>query len=297
LRGRRRPKKKSEAEVTGPAMLRRSWRWAVHTEGSTRAAALIRIGLVANLWARWGQELLLYKDLSATGIALSAGFFLTTTLMFMGLFTRVATVGAAVVAMTMYHVVGVELGREPWTHHHTYLLAFATFLCALTPCGRSFSIDRFLALRKARRVGIPAPPERGNLWGVRLMALQLSVIYLFTAYDKTSIGFLSGDRLEHIGMWMYSGSIWPRDPILHRFTTLVACMTVVLEYALAFMIFRPVRRLLLVPGLVMHGLFYVLLPVATYTATVWVLYLAYLDPDRVHALIDELMGHDRAPAP
>lgn len=264
--------------------------WALHTEGSTRPAALIRIGLALNLWGRWSYDLLLYKDLSPWGIALSLGFFVSTTLMLIGFFSRTATAGAAVAALSMYHIFGIELGREPWTHHHTYLLAFATFLCAMMPCGRSLSVDRLLAVRRAAARGEPAPPERGNLWGVRLMALQLSVIYLFTAYDKTNAAFLSGDRLEQIAMWTYGGSVWPRDPLLHRVAGLVACVTVVFEYALAFMHFRRVRRLLFVPGLLMHGAFYVLLPVRTYTTTVWVLYLAFLDPDRVHGVIDELVG-------
>ena len=38
-------------------------RWALDVEGSTRSAALIRIGLVGLIWARWGNELLLYKQI------------------------------------------------------------------------------------------------------------------------------------------------------------------------------------------------------------------------------------------
>lgn len=265
--------------------------WCLRTEGSTRSAALMRIFLVAVIWARWAGEVLLYFDLSPEGLALSTSFFVATTLMFFGLFTRVASLWSAAVVLSIYHYFGIELGREPWTHHHTYLLAFSTFLCALTPCGRSYSVDRWLALRKAEKNGKPAPPETGNLWGMRLIALQLSTIYVFTAANKSHWGFLSGDRIEHYLLYYYFGDQFPRSGLLHATMMLSAMLTVALEYALAFgMLFRKTRRWLVIPGLLMHGIFYVVLPVATYTATMWILYLAYFEADEVHALIEKLSG-------
>jgi hypothetical protein len=43
----------------------------------------------------------------------------------------------------------------------------------------------------------------------------------------------------------------------------------------------------------MHATFYIMLPVATYSATIILLYLAFLDADRVHRFIDQLVGNDR----
>ena len=105
-----------------------------------------------------------------------------------------------------------QLGREPWTHHHTYLLAVAALLIALTPCGRSYSVDRYLAVMRAGHAGLPPPAERGNLWGLRLIVVQLSVLYFFSAFDKTSYAFLSGARLEQIFLWYYAGSDYPGMP-------------------------------------------------------------------------------------
>jgi hypothetical protein len=265
--------------------------WCLRTEGSTRAVALIRIFLVTVIWGRWAGEVLLYFDLTPQGLALSTSFFVATTLMLFGLFTRVATVWTAAVVLCMYHYFGIELGREPWTHHHTYLLAFSTFLCALTPCGGSYSVDRWLALRRAEKRGEDPPAEVGNLWGMRLIALQLAVIYLFTAANKTHWGFLSGDRMEHYLLYYYFGSEFTRSAFVHAMTMIGAMATVALEYALAFgLLFRRTRKWLVLPGLVLHGVFYVMLPVATYTATMWVLYLAYFEPDAVHRFIDRLSG-------
>jgi hypothetical protein len=192
----------------------------------------------------------------------------------------------------MYYWFGLELGREPWTHHHTYVLAAGTFLCALTPCGRSYSLDRWLALRRAERAGRPAPPERGNLWGLRLIALQLSLIYLYTAYDKTTAAFLGGERMEGILLYYYLGSDLPRWPGFHALMAAVSVATVLLEYALGVgLLFRRTRRRLVLPGLALHAAFYVLLPVRTYSATIFVLYLAYFDAGAVHAVIDRLSGY------
>ena len=138
-----------------------------------------------------------------------ANFFVATALLFVGYHSRVAAVWAGMVGLAMYQYFGHELGREPWTHHHTYLLAVAALLIALTPCGRSYSVDRYLAVMRAGHDGLPPPPERGNLWGLRLIVLQLSVLYFFSAFDKTSYAFLSGARLEQIFLWYYAGSDYP----------------------------------------------------------------------------------------
>ena len=265
--------------------------WAVDTEGSTRTAALIRIGLAALLWARWGRDLQLFRDLTPAGLALAPIFFLATTLMFFGLWSRAATAVAALVALAFVYA-GEALSSAHWSHHNAFLLAYATALCALTPCGKSYSIDRWRALRQTRRAGRPRPPERGNLWGLRLMACQLSVIYFWSAYDKTAVAFLSGERLELIFRWLYVGSApLPEMPGFHGLMLVASVTTVLLEYALAVgMFFAASRRWLVLPGMALHGLFFVLLPMRTFSLTMWCLYLAHFDADAVHARIDELSG-------
>ncbi len=265
--------------------------WAVRTEGSSRSSALIRIGLALLLWGRWAGEVALFRYPSVSGLLLSGAFFTTTTAMLFGLFSRAATAAAGVVAFTMYYYVGFGLGREPWTHHHVYLLAMATLLCALTPCGRSYSVDRWLAVRRASRAGRPPSPERGNLWGLRLIALQLSMVYLWSAFDKTTPGFLGGDRLEMIVMWFYLGSDYPTWSGFPALMAVASVAAVALEYALGIgLLFSRTRKWLVIPGLLWHGIIFVTLSVATFSLTMWCLYLAYFDADAVHGVIDELGG-------
>jgi hypothetical protein len=265
--------------------------WAANSYGSSRSSALIRIGVAMLFWSRWAGELLLYRDQSAIGLFLSVNFFIATTLLLIGYHSRIAAVWTGAVGLVIYFYFGHVLGREPWTHHHTYLLAVAALFVGLTPCERSYSLDRYLAVTRAERAGMPPPPEYGNLWGLRLMVLQLSVLYFFSAYDKTNFAFLSGARLEQIFLWYYSGSDYPGLPGFHTLTIVTAVIVVVLEYALAFGLpFRATRRYLVWLGLAFHAIIYVTLPVATFSATMILLYLAYFDAGAVDRVIVRLQG-------
>ena len=84
-------------------------------------------------------------------------------------------------------------------------------LLALTPCGRSLSVDRWLAMRAAERRGEAPPPELGPLYGQRLLAMQVSAVSLFAVWDKLTPGFLSGARLQHILLDRYGTSSTPLD--------------------------------------------------------------------------------------
>ncbi|WP_292330073.1 HTTM domain-containing protein [Mesorhizobium sp.] len=272
-----------------PAMAARFAAWAAGMEGSSRSSALIRIGLAMLFWSRWAGELLLYRDQSPAGLFLAANFFLSTTLLFIGYHSRLAAVWTGSVGLAMYYYFGFDLGREPWTHHHAYLLAVAALLIALTPCDRSYSLDRYLAVTRAERMGVPPPAERGNLWGLRLIVVQLSVLYFFAAFDKSNYAFLSGARLEQIFLWFYAGSDYPSG--FAWLATIVSVAVVVLEYGLAFGLpFRATRRYLVLPGLAFHAIIYVTLPVYTFSATMALLYLAYFDADAVDRVIARLQG-------
>ncbi|RWA66117.1 MAG: hypothetical protein EOQ28_28580 [Mesorhizobium sp.] len=263
--------------------------WAVETEGSSRSSALVRIGLAMLFWSRWAGELLLYRDQSPVGLLLAASFFVATVLLFVGYHSRIAAVWTGSIGLEMYSYFGHQLGREPWTHHHTYLLAVAALLIALTPCGRSYSLDRYLAVTRAERAGLPPPAERGNLWGLRLIVVQLSVLYFFAAFDKTNHAFLSGARIEAIFLWYYAGSDYPAG--LAWLAAIVSSAVVALEYCLAFGLpFRAARRYLVLPGLAFHAIIYVTLPVYTFSATMALLYLAYFDADAVGKVIARLQG-------
>ncbi|MBL9107367.1 MAG: HTTM domain-containing protein [Myxococcales bacterium] len=272
-------------------MIAAAIRWALAHEASTRTAALLRICLVPVLWSRWAAELAPHRVGGSALALVGLVFYAATALLLVGLWTRLAAAVVAAVVLVLVYGHGLLLGRPDWLHHHTYLLAVVSLLLAATPCGRSLSLDRWRALRRAARGGPPAPRERANLWGMRLIALQLAALYAWSAVDKLTPGFLSGDRLEAILLVTYFDHGLRAAPWLHLAALAGAWLTVLAELVLGPGLLHPrARRYLLVPGLLLHAAFYVLLPVSTFSVTAACMYWAVLDADRVHAAIDALLA-------
>jgi hypothetical protein len=119
-------------------------------ERSTRAVGLLRIALALLVWHRFGADVAPWADnLAPDRLALAVSFYLSTTLMLVGLFSRVATAWTAATLLVMYFHYAVN-GETRWFEHHTYLLTAEVTLLALTPCGRSYSLDRWIALNRGR---------------------------------------------------------------------------------------------------------------------------------------------------
>ena len=253
-------------------------------EGSTRSAALIRIGLPLLIWSRLGSHFLIYKHHEPLKLLMVASYFLSTTAMLLGWRSRLSSAWTGLTMMAIYSGVGHLGEHEPYTHHHVYVLAIAPLLLACTECGRSYSWDRWRAVKRGT-----APPERGPTWGLHLITLQLSQIYLWGGVSKCTAGYLSGERLEQIFLKLYVGSDYPGFPGFHELMLLGAWGSVALEFVLAVGLFvSRTHRWLLPAGLLFHAVMYVTLPVATFSATMALLYLAAVSPDRVHAFIDEI---------
>ena len=261
----------------------RFYNWGLCCHDSTRSVGLIRIGLVLLIWSEWAGRLILCRDIRLGAILLNSAFFLFTGLMCVGLWTRVSSMGTAIIVSIIFNL------HESFRHHHTFLLVMAILFIALTPCGRSYSLDRWLVLRRAKKLGLPPPSEIGNLWGLRLIAIQLSVVYFWTAYEKLYWGFLSGERIEFLFYNYYAGYDYASIPGFSALCCIVAITTVILEFLLAFGLYIPRFRKYLMPaGIALHVLFYLLLPIRTFTLAMILLYLAFIPATSVHRFIDDM---------
>jgi hypothetical protein len=261
--------------------------WGPDATGSTRAAALMRIGLGCIALIRFGDELGPYLSGSFAELMLSAAFFIFAASTVLGLRSRVASAGLGSVILALYFLARLELGAPGWGHHHVYLLGAGLILLSLTDCGKSLSLDRARALASS-----PIPPrEEGVLLGQRLITLQLAALYFWTAVDKTDWAFISGQRLEQTFTWVYSGRALEVLLYAPWLLATASVVVVVVEYWLAVAILiRKWRRLAIFTGLALHCSFYLMLPVDTYSVTVMVLYLALIDPATVHRFIDRMLS-------
>lgn len=269
----------------------RAVRWALLDEGSTRVAALLRIGVVFLLWDRFAGDFLGYVLKPGLHLAIGLSFYPATLLLLLGLHTRFAAAWTAATLLALFYGLGITQGVEPYQHHHVFLLVSLSALLPFTPCGGSFSVDRWRAVVRAERAGVAPPPERGPLWGQRLIALQVSALYFWTAYDKCNSAFLSGQRLQHILISFYGSADAPPIPYFALAMRGSAWATVVVEFLLAFGLWVPRLRLpLLVLGILFHGMLFVTLPVGPFSCSIVLAYLAFFDPDRVHDAIERLLG-------
>ena len=286
--------------MTTPSLFSQLAAWGPEATGSTRPVALMRIGLSAVAVARFAPDLIVARATTLEAAVLGLFFFAVATAAFVGYRSRAAIGGLGILVFCLYAQGQMALGPPQWAHHHVYILGISCVFLSLTDCGRSFSIDRTLDL--AARGVEGAAPEHGALWGQRLIVLQMSALYFWTAVDKSDWAFISGQRLEQIFVWTYSGRAME---VLLASPALLAAMAiavVVVEYWLAVAILLPRSRRFAIPvGLAMHATFAVMLPVQTYSITMMILYLALLDPGRVHRVIDLMVGRphpaDRASSP
>ena len=273
-------------------------RWGADAQGSTRPLGLMRIAIATIVFVRFANEVSLYQGDSLSFVLLGLAFFGLTSMMLVGFKAQAACTGVAITLMTMHFYMGKVHGYPGWSSHHIYILVVSVSLLALSPCGRSFSWDRYRALAQAQNAH-DIPPEHGDLWPQRLIALQLAALYFWAAVDKTNWSFLSGQRLEEAFIWSFTGRALEPLISLGAILAVLSIIVVVVEYFLAFAIFvRRWQAFVLPLGLALHAAFYVLLPVNTYSATVMVLYLALLDPDAVHRFLDRMIqNHGQGHSP
>lgn len=263
--------------------------WGPEAEGSTRAIGLLRIALALLAWGTWAPDLNHHPSPDLELFVVRLLFFSASTAMLIGWRSRISTALTAAVAVYLCAMYGIHARNPAWMHHHQYLLACALVWLSLTPCGRSLSYDRWIALRRGCEC-----PERGLLWGQRLIGLQVCAVYFWSAQDKLARGFLGGEQLQQLWMYFYGGSDFPAWLWFGVVCQGLACGVVLLELALSIGLpFPRWHRVLMPLGLCFHAATYLLLDVETFAALMAVLYLAWLRPDRVYQLVDEVVGARR----
>jgi hypothetical protein len=258
----------------------------LNAEGSSRGAALMRIGVALLIWARFADDLALYHDRDWVWGLLGGSIYLSSFCLLIGFKSRFAALWSGLTIAVAVIYLGVIQKHYSLVHHHVSLLMIFTFLLALTPCGRSFSVDRWRSLKTANPL-----PEWGPLWGVHLIALQASAVWFWGAVDKLHAGWLSGDRLQAIWMYYYTGSDFPTTPGFVLLSQVAAVSAVIVELGLALGMWRPRWHKVLIPlAIAFHAVTYFTVPVATFTATMFLLMLAYIPAQTVHAAVDRLVG-------
>jgi hypothetical protein len=131
------------------------------------------------------------------------------------------------------------------------LFRLFAFYLALCPAGWAFSLDA----RRRKRRGLDVPPPAP--WGLRLFQIQLSVIYLSSAIEKTTgADWTSGSALYYVARLDDSFGKFPLPAFLFASLGLTKLMTwtvLVLEWTLPVLLWlKRTRRWAIAVAIVFH---------------------------------------------
>ncbi|MBV9350903.1 MAG: HTTM domain-containing protein [Mycobacterium sp.] len=173
--------------------------------------------------------------------------------------------------------------RNPWVFNSGDLaMRIEALFLALSPCGAALSLDQ------ARSSGKFWSAQQRPCWPVRLMQVQLSLIYFASVQAKLN------------------GNAWPQGtavsyalrlqdmvllPVPHWLSNSALLMnaatwaTIALELSIAILVWnRRLRPWVLAAGVVMHTMIMITIAVGFFTLAVFVLYLAFVPPETVERL-------------
>lgn len=175
-------------------------------------------------------------------------FFLQTVLLCFGVCSRFQAFCVFVWLTTFHHRNCMIIDGED------NVFRIYAFLLALSPCGCRWSFDNWLH-RIRRSESVPTPPS--GAWAVRLMQLQLTLIYVSTAWEKLNgHAWLDGTALYYTSRlddWFGRGpvpeSLFNSLPAIRWMTWSIVVVEVLLPIGLWI---RETRRWSILLGIGLH---------------------------------------------
>jgi hypothetical protein len=180
------------------------------------------------------------------------------------------------------------------------VMTIVALILALSSCSAALSLDQ------RRRSGSFWSAETLAQWPVRLMQVQMSLIYLMAVQAKlANLYWTNGSAVAYTwrtdGQWAFlAAPEWLSDsPLLVNVAT---WGTLVIEAALAILVWNGAFRVwVLAAGVVMHLSMMFTLDIGFFSLAMFVLYLAFVPPEVVHSLPERLKAlrtrRSRAPSP
>jgi hypothetical protein len=216
----------------------------------------------------WG---LLNWFTSDTAVVVAAvALAVSALLVAFGLVTRLASLALFVLLLSFER-------RNPWVlNSGDTLLRLLAFYLVLAPTGAAFSVDAWL--RAGRRV--VAAPQRA-IWPLRLMQIQLSIVYLFAVWGKSGVTWHNGTAVSYamrIGdVTRFGAPDWFTNSEL--LVNLFTYGTLALELSLAILVWnRRLRPWILLLGITLHlGIDYSI-RVGFFSYAMLALYLSFVPP-------------------
>lgn len=206
----------------------------LNVEVSSRSLGLLRIFAALTIFVHFASPWVAHRmDHEPGAMLLAWGVLGSAWFVVFGFKTRWATALMALCFTTLHLYYGVHLDMphvvEPIGD--TVQELQVAVLLALTPCGRSLSVDRALAVKRARANSEPPPPERIKWWQLELFVIQLVAVYLWTGVAGLESSWLDGTFLELYLMQFYgSADTYVAHPGFHTIVVGVAWALTIVEF-------------------------------------------------------------------
>ncbi len=195
--------------------------------------------------------------------------------------TRVMSVVLWVCMLSFYHR---NISSNGGPDALPALLSFYMMFC---PSGAAYSLD---ARRAAKRRGTAAEPLIVP-WGLRLLQMQLCLIYFQSCVIKCSGGTWMDGTATHYVLFNREFD-WFNLEWLGAYPLFVNLLThgaLLIEFALAFWLwFRPTRRWAILGGVLLHAGIRPVLNIPGFGEIMCATYLTFLDADEAGALLRAL---------
>lgn len=274
--------------------LRDRLRAALDEQGSTRAFAVFRLLLLGTVfWYVMDVKGVhpAHVDAPTLRRVVAVVLLLSTWSAWVGFKTRLST---ALVALC-WGLLQLRWGVSSTALHVTRdaQLLQALVVLALSPSGRSLSLDAWLAARRARRHGRAPPPERGPQWTRWLMVTSLSILYVTAAAELADAAWLSGHTIDRfwLGRWGSSDTLARAPALLHALSVSLAWTIVALLVVVGVGLWVPRwRGVVLALGIGLHLLTWPLFGAWPMTASILACYAAITPPAWVHDWLDTVFA-------
>jgi hypothetical protein len=173
--------------------------------------------------------------------------------------------------------------RNPWVFNSgDTLIRVQALILALSPCGAALSLDR------RRRAGTFWSAQIRAPWAIRLLQIELSLIYLATVRAKVEGNAWPQGTAVSYALRLQDMLILPTP---HWVTANALLMnvatwgTLALEFSIGILVWnKRFRPWVLAGGVVMHSLIMITIAVGFFAPAMFVLYLAFVSPDTVERL-------------
>jgi hypothetical protein len=193
-----------------------------------------------------------------------------------GWHSRLAALAVFVLILSFQH-------RDVWVFNSGDLaVRIEALFLAISPCGAALSLDQ------VRSAGKFWSAQQRPQWPVRLMQVQLSLIYLASAQAKLNghawpQGTAVSYALRLPDMLLLPTPHWLTNSAL--LMNAVTWSTLAIELSVGILVWnRRLRPWVLAAGVVTHTMIMITIAVGFFTLAVFVLYLAFVPPDIVERL-------------